>query len=315
MASNNTKFGVGLFVLGGITLIVLAMIWMGVNKSIDKSERYVIFFDESIQGLDVGSQVKYRGVPVGRVENLSIAPDAKLIQAIIEIRPEHNIADHSVAQLKSVGITGTVYIGLDVITDDKLAKSPDISFPVKYPVIVSIPSSKSELMQSLDSIAKKAQATDTEGISDRLIITLDKVNKALGDLNIKNKSVEIDKLLKLADKNLQKLELLTTELTSITIENRAGINRSIKQFEVVLSNANKFIESSNIFVSDAKLLVNKGGKFIESGDERVKNMESSFNITLRNLDNVINNMDEFVTRIEQQPSLLLAPPPEPRKIK
>ena len=58
----------GRFVTLGIVIIVVAIIWVGATKYFEKGDRYVAYFDESVQGLQKDSIVKYRGVDVGRVD-------------------------------------------------------------------------------------------------------------------------------------------------------------------------------------------------------------------------------------------------------
>ena len=65
-----TKAGpaiVGAFVIGAFVLIVVALLAFGGVSFFSKPERFMVMFDESIHGLDLGSPVKLRGVRVGRV--------------------------------------------------------------------------------------------------------------------------------------------------------------------------------------------------------------------------------------------------------
>ena len=73
MATQKTKFAVGLFVAIGFTLAILVTIWLGMSRFLQKGRFYVTYFDESVQGLDVDSPVKYRGVFTGRVESIGVA--------------------------------------------------------------------------------------------------------------------------------------------------------------------------------------------------------------------------------------------------
>ena len=63
---------IGAFVLGAFGLIVIALLSFGGVSLFSKPQRFVVYFDESIHGLDLGSPVKLRGVRVGRVVDLNI---------------------------------------------------------------------------------------------------------------------------------------------------------------------------------------------------------------------------------------------------
>jgi paraquat-inducible protein B len=50
----------------------MLVLFFGSAKLFSHSVRYILFFDHSVNGLNVGSPVKYKGVPVGVVENILI---------------------------------------------------------------------------------------------------------------------------------------------------------------------------------------------------------------------------------------------------
>ena len=114
MAGKTSKFMVGLFVSLGIIIIVVAIIWVGATKYFEKGNLYVTYFNESVQGLQKDSIVKYRGVEVGRVEQISVAPDNHLIAVVMKINlRDKNLPQTTIAQLKMAGITGMVFVELD----------------------------------------------------------------------------------------------------------------------------------------------------------------------------------------------------------
>ena len=51
--------------------------WLSANKFLKEQIYYVTYFDGSVEGLNVGSPVKYQGVPCGAVQALEVAPDGK----------------------------------------------------------------------------------------------------------------------------------------------------------------------------------------------------------------------------------------------
>ena len=48
MATQKTKFAVGLFVAIGFTLAILVFIWLGMSRFLQKGRFYVTYFDESV---------------------------------------------------------------------------------------------------------------------------------------------------------------------------------------------------------------------------------------------------------------------------
>ena len=113
MASQQTKFAVGLFLACGMAISVVGFVWLGMSRYFEKGNYYATYFDESVQGLEVDAPVKYRGVSIGRVASVRVAPDAKLIQVVMKIESGQTLGRGIVAQLKVVGITGTMFLELD----------------------------------------------------------------------------------------------------------------------------------------------------------------------------------------------------------
>ncbi|OGP87692.1 MAG: hypothetical protein A2157_18730 [Deltaproteobacteria bacterium RBG_16_47_11] len=119
MARRTSKFMIGLFVTIGILIGMVAVVWLGASKYFEKGATYVTYFDESVQGLQLDSAVKYRGVEAGRVEKIGVAPDHRLIEVTMNINLRGKIERDHVAQLKAVGITGIVFVELDRKEPDK----------------------------------------------------------------------------------------------------------------------------------------------------------------------------------------------------
>jgi hypothetical protein len=84
----SSHFMIGLFVLIGVSIGFVFVFWLGVSRYSQTGETYAAYFDESVQGLQADSSVKYRGVDVGRVEKIRVAPDNRLIEWGHENRPQ-----------------------------------------------------------------------------------------------------------------------------------------------------------------------------------------------------------------------------------
>jgi paraquat-inducible protein B len=72
MAKQANKTAIGLFVVGAIFLLVVALVVLGSGRYFKESHSYVAFFDGSVKGLSVGAPVMFRGVRIGKVEDFAV---------------------------------------------------------------------------------------------------------------------------------------------------------------------------------------------------------------------------------------------------
>ena len=80
MKSSMNPLAVGMFVLGSAIIAVAAIIIFGSFKFFANTEMFISYFPETVNGLDVGAAVKYKGVKIGKVEDIRIGPQRKDIR-------------------------------------------------------------------------------------------------------------------------------------------------------------------------------------------------------------------------------------------
>ena len=168
MSAKSSKFLIGLFVISGTLICAAIIIWVGAARILTKGSLYSVYFDESVQGLQVDSAIKYRGVAIGKVQKIKVAPDNRLIEVVMKIDIESDLQKLTIATLKTTGITGIVFIELDQLKSGDLANSPKITFKSSYPVIPSRRSQISRFMADTDVIMQNVKDIDLKGISNQL---------------------------------------------------------------------------------------------------------------------------------------------------
>ena len=77
MAKEANKTVIGLFVVGAVVLLVVALVIFGGGRFFKETNRYVAFFEGSVKGLSVGAPVMFRGVPIGKVDDFQVYYDGK----------------------------------------------------------------------------------------------------------------------------------------------------------------------------------------------------------------------------------------------
>ncbi|MBF0119249.1 MAG: MCE family protein [Desulfobacterales bacterium] len=333
MASLKTKFNVGLFLLLGLILACVAIIWLGMSHYFEEGKNYVSYFDESVQGLDKDSSVKYRGVAIGRVEKISVAPDGNLIEVVMKVNPNLKIEEEIlVAQLKSIGITGIMFIELDQMGKEEIEHSPKIKFEAKYPVIPTKPSDMKKIMQGLDNVYNHIISLDFEGISNKMKATLDTINNAVIDFHFKDISNDFRNVLSNANnvmtpkkwnnlidsigKTSDSYRLLANNASN-TLSNA---DETIKRVEGIVSDNKKtlsevFLELNNS-MKNANLMITNLTKVINNTDSKLFNIERHVLVTLQNIESATEHLNRLIEITSEQPSqLLFGEPPKQRDIK
>jgi paraquat-inducible protein B len=199
---------IGLFVLGAFVLGFVALLSFGGVNFFSKPQRFVVYFNESIHGLDLGSPVKLRGVRVGRVVDLNVRYDAAQNHSMVAVACELSrnvitdrdgtsvdVSDPAVlqrlidrglrAQLGVMGLaTGLLFVELDF--NDPQEYRPDPKVPEsKYAVIPAIPSAISEYQASLSVILSDLRKVDFAGLSKELKGLMIDTRKQVNTIEVK----------------------------------------------------------------------------------------------------------------------------------
>lgn len=106
---------VGAFVLGGLALIVAAILFFGKSRLFEPAERAVVFFQGSVAGLDVGSPVTFRGVRVGSVQQIALRISTEgraRIPVYLELLPDRVILERDIPSTETPTIGDLVTAGL-----------------------------------------------------------------------------------------------------------------------------------------------------------------------------------------------------------
>jgi len=170
MSAKGNKTLIGAFVVGAIALLVLAVLALGSGKFFSKSQYYVLFFDGSVKGLNVGSPVTFRGVKVGEVTDISVAIDQKNrkvhIPVIIRLDPRQIEGGHLLragkkemqeavdmglrAQLQLQNfVTGQLMVALDFFPKKPVRYTGMMK---QYVEIPTIPTEFQELQRSIEHL-------------------------------------------------------------------------------------------------------------------------------------------------------------------
>lgn len=312
------RYKLGLFVIIGFFLLLGMLFFLGLSSAFQRKATLVSLFRESIQGLDVGSPVKFKGVPIGKVSKISIRTKDKLIRVDMEVllsvfEKDTDMKDKSDSlaflsdflrkeiksglrcQLVYLGITGMKFVEIDYYNIDKITDIPeDIDLPVDSVYIPSTPSLFGDMLKVLNESLAKISKIKFEEISEELAGTIKATRKLLEDPKLSSAVSKLDQI-------TGNLEKLTNNISKTVTEEK------IKEITDEISDTLKSVKS---LVNEAKAQI-KQARLPETS-EQFRNASSSIsesrkNIlnTLMKLDKTLDSITEFVNYLDEDPSSLL----------
>lgn len=304
MTTNSSKFLIGIFVIIGMLLLSATIIWVGASRILMKGALYAVYFDESVQGLQVDSAIKYRGVEIGTVQSIGVAPDHRLIEVIMKIDLESSMQHQTIASLKTAGITGIVFIELDRITEGELANSPKLHFKSDYPVIPSRKSEISRFLSDTSVIMQNIKDIDFKGISTNLKNTTQAIEKFVEGKRINNIIEHLESTAAHLDEIIARINKTVSE---------GKMNQTIGEALGVLSDTRRMIDQARRDI-DALNLKEKSERtdaILADIDRKTKIITVELQDTSENLRLTAENLQKLSESLNRNPSDLIFPRPAP----
>ena len=230
--SDNSKFKLGLFIVIAVAVFFAGLMILGSFEQFKEKARITTLVSESVQGLSVGSSVKYMGVPIGSVSNISIYPSGNVIRIDMEIklasfRTKADADEDTVTveefedriakavdrglrcRMELEGITGSKYIELNFDPEAPASTIDASQYALDNTYVPSLPSLISDLRGSVTTILAKLESIDYKGISDRANDTLDTLNARLSSPKFDETLDNVNSMITSAKKSIDNLEKLT----------------------------------------------------------------------------------------------------------
>ncbi|WP_428487854.1 MlaD family protein [Rhodopila sp.] len=309
---------VGAFVLGGTVLVLAAIVLFGNFNLFKPSIRAAVVFQDSINGLSVGSPVTFRGVPVGAVERIAIQfdPESHIAYIPVTVRIEpgravverhSNAAPIDLSQLITLGlraqlntqsfVTGQAEIDLDF--------DPE-SAPVLHANITSLPeiptrqSTLQRAREQLSQLPLRELADNTDATLQSLRGLTEKLDQDLPPL--------VESLRTTADRSAQAVAAASQAVGALQSRldvTLGAINRvamtSDRQLTQRGAELHTLLASSNQSMRQVRDLLGELKGLAASRGTARTNIES----TLTDLAAATASLRGFANDIEHNPQLLL----------
>ena len=286
-ATNHWKLG--LFVVVAVGAMLGTLFWLGARRFRREAFPAISYFDESVQGLDVGSPVKFRGVTVGTVADITIAPDHRHVQVASDIyidalarlglrtraprSGEEFIDPRLRVQLASAGITGVRFIQTDFF-DPERYPPPRLPFEPPWNYVPSAPST----LKNVEEAAVE--------IMNRLPVLADRAKDALADVK----------------KTLASIDRLAADLAG----EDGSFKQALQELRTAAARVDKALDEAKLGATAAS--IRDASASVGQAAAGVNDAREELQASLRAVGEALESVRTLADSLERDPSMLLRGP-------
>ena len=328
--STNPKI-IGVFVTASIAVFVLLILFFGSAKIFSQTIHYILFFEHSVNGLNVGSLVKYKGVPVGVVERILIrvegqSRESTSIPVIVRIDrsrltnrlgtsvevfdPEfvHKmIEDGLVAQLNQESfITGQLFVEFSIqpAQAGNFVEHRNGDGDYGMVEIPTLGSPFGEITDDVGSIISSFTEIDLDQTSQNINAVLENLALFLQEIDARELSRSLVAMVDEITVLLKSGELEAT--LSSTQSTLAQIEKTLSTYDLEEGELAETVVQLNQTLGGLNRLVAEGNAMIAPES----NMRYELQGALRELRQVTRSLRLFINYLERNPNALLTGRPE-----
>lgn len=257
MAAKANYFKLGLFVIGAVAAGVAVLLIIGTGRWLKPREIMETYFNESVQGLDIGSKMKYRGVVIGEVTRITftyvkyeqdkpmnqrkryVLVEAQLEPRLVGGRAANDIASPESSRIEverglrvhlaPQGITGTNYLELDYV-DSLPAPVLPIDWVPDHIYIPSTPSTVTTFVNAASEIIDRLHRLDIENTIANLNKLLVTATDRVSSLDTAGISKGVASVTERADRTLAKVESTLNSVAAKRLSDEAvGLLAELRQ--------------------------------------------------------------------------------------
>lgn len=298
MASKAQKVRLSIFLIGAGSLLVVTFLLLVGGRLLRRTDGYEIEYrGVSVSGLEAGAPVKYLGVQVGRVADLSVR-DPATIGVTIEVRRGTPVRRDTEAVLAHMGITGQKFVELIGGTEAAGPLEPGGTIRAGSSMLDTIAGQADEILKQTESVLSSLNQLlnpETTAATQRLLVSLAGVAEQTEAL-LSDTRGSLTSSITRFDTAMMHMAVASARMDS-TMEQVAAITARVRtetdsmQIAETMADFRRLLDNSNELVVHGDLLL------VQARDDVLRSLVS--------MEQALDNLREATDIIRDNPSVLL----------
>ncbi|MCA8955033.1 MAG: MCE family protein [Planctomycetes bacterium] len=338
MNENRQHFYLGIFVITAIALLITAVTLLGARTLWEDYTFMQSCIDEPVSGLERGSPVKFRGIPVGKVERVTtvrdVYPNSKQTYALVRFKvrtaamhiPAYGDTATTVAErvrsglrvtLSSTGITGGQYLEALYIEDK--TKYPELNIDFD-PIEIYVPSTPSKLLQltsAVSTVLDKLAKADIDGAVNGARDAFHSVRSAADGVDVKRLRDRIETVLTSIDGAVARagkdVDRIAKGLDGVFGELRSSVRGTLDKVDALVGDPKvhstmKRLEGllvqGEAAIAEIRRAATVASSAVDGVDQVVRGRSRELASAVTHLRQVLGNLSTLTGKLSEYPSLL-----------
>ena len=324
MNAHNSALRVGMFIIAGFAA-VLALIFFLSGAALHPGTPYETYFQESVQGLDTGTAVKFRGVTIGKITDIGLVvaeyppassdQDAKVYHQVVvrfTIDPKKlghaaNVANaiaHGLrVQIEPQGITGLAYLELSFV-NERQYPTATVPWTPDSTVIPSIPSTLTQIQDALEQVMSSLSHVDLGQIVTQISALTTTLHDEITTGDAHQAVAAANTLLTNLNTTLTATDLPATSASIRTLASGPQTVQILAQLNQTTAQLAKISAQLPALVASSQATINQA-------NETTADLQAQLLPMLQDMKTTTANLRTLSSELSRNPSqvLLSAPPP------
>jgi ABC-type transporter Mla subunit MlaD len=318
---------VGLLLVFGLA-VGIALIWFLGGQQIRSGELAESYFTESVQGLEVGAPVKYRGVTLGHVTDMGLItaeyrPEQTtqatyrqvFVRFVVDRAKTGAMMDTARAvelglrvRLAAQGITGLSYLELDFL-DPKAFPVRPVPWQPTATYIPSVPSTLSQVQNAAQQVLAKLNSVDLSGVVDAVTTLVQELHRQVTQGDAHEALQRIGELAQTMQRSVEQTDLpaLVAELRR-TSEAYRGVAES-GDLRAAVSGVERAATGLARAVAQLPPLIASSQTVAKRASDSTADVQQGLVPLLRDLQATAQNLREVTELLRQYPGQVFSQPP------
>lgn len=310
----NTSFAIGAFLVGALVLVFIALLFFSSGQFFSKKERVVMYFEGSVQGLQIGAPVKLKGVAIGDIVDIQLDLDEKNTNVMTAVTAdlvlerisnkgnqidddflEQSISNGLRAQLNYLSLlTGLLYVELDFYpTKDAIFYNPQHKY-VEIPVVV----------RDLEKITKNIQDINFEGLMNNIDSLIFQINKVASSGRIEQALTDVSEAAQSINKTSQNLDSEMNQLTKNINTTSVQLSQLLETLNHEAPEMSKQLNQNLITLHKSLDQFNQTAQTLNHSLSDDAPLVNQLNTTLQDVSNSARAFRALSETLEQQPEAI-----------